>query len=77
MNDRDAVHYAKIDGLVKSLQDRHSRLSAVPAQAGGNDENGCFLTFYEFVKIGLTAQFELFDDVCRFTQKDTFRRSAS
>jgi len=34
----------KIDAHVKSLQGRHSRVR-------GNDENGSFLTFYEFVNI--------------------------
>ncbi len=55
----------KFDGLVKSLQGRHSReacprpdrgagvhkwLNFLDSRFRGNDKKGCFLTFYEFVK---------------------------
>ncbi len=54
----------KVDGLVKSLQSRHSRESGSPEVIDfpgfprcGNDKNREDLTFYEFVKV----------DVCYFT----------
>ena len=61
----------KIDGLVKSLQSRHSReacprpdrgagiqnwLILLDSRFSGNDDNGCFSTFYEFVKIDLSTR---------------------
>ena len=59
--------FANIDGLVKSLQGRHSRErgSPVPLKTGsldsrvrGNDENGEISTFYEFINISLSPNFQ-------------------
>ena len=65
------VQRFKVDGLVKSLQCRHSRkacprpdrgagvhkwLSSLDSHFRRNDENGRFLTFCEFVKIAFLIQ---------------------
>ncbi len=56
----------RLDVLVKSLQGRHFReachrpdrgagvhkeLNFLDSRFHGNDNNGCFLTFYEFIKL--------------------------